>query len=308
MNKAVRVMGGPASLLVALLGAAPCGVMAAAGGYGTEAAQAPTRVPGPPPLKFSTELGAGYDSNVGNAQRSVDVRASGFANVQASAEYTHRFSLYSALALKLSALAEQQQEQGFSQQRGGVMLRFSFRSAGGFFTPAFSTWLSASAIAAESDIREGLEYRAGFAIIEQLTTQLSGRFSLGATQREAESRVFDLKSVSASLNLDWAASPVDTLYGGYQFQDGDLVSSGTPTFDVVRAAEEIEADDALGGFAANQFAYRLEAQTHVLSAGFNHRFNRRYAFDAQMQYVRSDARYGNRYERVIAALSLLARF
>ena len=54
-----------------------------------------------------------------------------------------------------------------------------------------------------------------------------------------------------SVNVDWRPAGPATIYAGYQYYRGGIVSTATTpgAFKIVLAAEAIEPDDAFGGFS-----------------------------------------------------------
>ncbi|MGH8481577.1 MAG: hypothetical protein ACRES8_03865, partial [Nevskiaceae bacterium] len=93
------------------------------------------------------------------------------------------------------------------------------------------------------------------------------------------------------------------------FQDGDVVSTGTvpPKSSHVPggcgSASACDPDDALDG----QFAYRIDARTHVGTFGLNLPLSNRLAVDAQVRYVDSTATGGTSYQRAQGVVSVLMR-
>jgi hypothetical protein len=260
-------------------------------------------------LKFSGDMASGFDDNVTNAQHDDDIRESGFAAAGGHADYFHPLNLYATLQLRGSLQGEYWNSfDGLNNGKATGMARVMYRPDGDFYTPTLAAWLSAAAWEFDSAIRDSNEYRAGAYVREQLTTQITGRFALNLSSRESDGRVFDLSGWSASLNLDWAPAPRSIVYGGYQYYAGDVASTATPSLSIGLAAEAIEADDAFGGLAGGLRAYRLDATSHIGTLGYNFALSRKLSADVQAQYVTTSADLGNEYQRLIAAVSLLARF
>jgi hypothetical protein len=184
----------------------------------------------------------------------------------------------------------------------------SFKPGAGFFTPVVSVWGSAARLQYQSEIRRGDELRGGVLGTLQLTTQVGARAEVKTFRRRAEGEVFDLSGHAAVLGLNWGYSPRLSLTGALEMQWGDSFSTAAPTVRVLRAAEAVEADDAFGGVARNQFAYRFDATTRIAALGLNYRITRDLAFDAQLQAVSVDADFGNEYERLIGIAGLLLKF
>jgi hypothetical protein len=256
------------------------------------------------------DLGFAYDDNVGNAQADEDARDSAVLTGGAHVDLARALSLHTALLLRGTLQGEAYEaESALSHLRLGAMARLSHRPGGGFYTPTLAAWLSAGALEFDSALRDGFEYRAGLHVIEPLTTALVARVSVAAAERRADNAVFDTSQWSAGLNVDWSVLARLTAYFGYQFQDGDIVSTGslppksTHTAEGCGTASACDPDDALEGL----FAYRVEGSTHVVTVGANVPLSARLALDAQLR--RADASAGeNAYERLQGAVSLLLRF
>jgi hypothetical protein len=120
--------------------------------------------------------------------------------------------------------------------------------------------------------------------------------------------VFDTVDNRLFVNIDLNLSKANLLYGTYTFITGDFVSSGTPDIYIINAADAIEPDDAFGGVATNQFAYRLDGNTNVITLGYNRIMSRKISLDFSYRYVDSEAKGGITYDRTIVRFSLLGRF
>lgn len=267
-------------------------------------------------VHVGADLGVGYDDNVGNAAADPDTRDSSTVTAGVNLDYVGRLTQNTGLLLRAGVQGEAYEAaDGLANGKLLVMSRLSHRPAGGFYTPLFAAWVSAALWEFDSRLRDGAEYRAGIFVTEPLTTAVSARLSFAAAQRVADSDVFELSWWSAGLNLDWRVLPALTLYGGYQFNDGDLVSSsnvtpksmhdppppGTPGQPTPAVGH---GDDALEGL----FAYRLEAQTDIATLGFNVPVSPRVSVDAQVQRIDSATDFGGGYERLLGGVSVLMRF
>lgn len=259
---------------------------------------------------WSGDLGAGYDDNVGSAAQDADTRASAFVSAGLNLDHSRRLSSTTGLLLRGSLRGDGYDDaQALSNGKLTGLARLSHRAEGGFHMPTVAGWVSASLWEFDSALRDSADFRAGIYVSEPLTTAISARASLQASERRADSEVFNLSSWSAGLNLDWNVLGVVTLYGGYQFHDGELVSSSS----VPPKAHGLEpgddslvdaADDALDGLTA----YRVDAQTQVGVLGANVPVSGALSLDAQVQQVESETDYGVGYSRALVVVSALMRF
>jgi hypothetical protein len=253
-------------------------------------------------------LGAGYDDNVGNAAEDFDVLDSSFVAGAANLDHTRRLSLNTALLLRGALQAEYyEQFDGLSNGRLLAMARLSHRPAGGFYMPTLAGWLSAAALEFNSALRDGFEYRGGMFVSEPLTTAIAARLGVAAAERMSDGEVFDLSTWSASVDLDWSIAPRLTLYGGYQFQDGDIVSTSTVPVKSCHpncAGSGVLVDDAIEDLPI----YRVEATTHLATLGFNVPLSPKLAVDGQLRRIDSETDGGTGYERWQSSISALLRW
>lgn len=261
-------------------------------------------------LRWSGELSSGYDTNVTNAAADRDVREAGLIAGGLSGSSMRELNLYTTLELRGTAAAEY--SASFSPLSNGKLsglARVLYRPNGDFFTPLLAASFSAAYWEFGSKMRDSNEYRFGMFARSNITTQVSGRLSLDYAIRDSASRVFDTRGGSLGLNLDWLPARGITVYGGYQYYRGDVVSTATSPgdFRIIRAADVIEADDAFGGFAASQLAYRLPAYSHIGTLGMNYPLSRRWSVDVQGRYIDTHADEGIGYTRGLGVISLLAR-
>jgi hypothetical protein len=263
------------------------------------------------PLRFNGDLGVGYDGNVANSQNSGDIRESSLVTGGLHSDYHYFPNLYTTVLVRGSLQGEfYDQYDKLSNGKATAMLRGLYRPNGDFYTPGLAAWASVAYWKFGSKIRESNEYRGGVFASEQLTTQVSGRLGFTVSRRDSASRVFDLTGWSTALNLDWLVTPLWTVYGEYRFYHGDVVSTGSASgpYKTVLAAEVIEPDDAFGGLAGGQNAYRFDADAHIATLGVNRPLTPMLSVDAQAQYIDTRAGFDNEYRRWIGIVSVLARF
>lgn len=268
---------------------------------------APARAEHHVQVHWSGDLGVGYDDNVGSAALADDTRDSAFVSAGLNLDYAQRLGSTTGLLLRGSLRGDAyERTDALSNGKLGGLVRLSYRARGGFHTPVLAGWCSAALWEFDSAMRDGTEFRAGAYVSEPLTTALSARLSVQASERRADSELFDLSAWSAGLNLDWNVLGVVTLYGGYQLHEGDLVSSGSvyPKAHEPEPGDDSRDDDALEGL----IAYQVEARTQIGVLGANLPISGRLSLDAQVQQVESETDYGVGYSRTIGVASVLLRF
>jgi len=260
---------------------------------------------------WSGDLGLVYDDNAGNAEHSHDIEDDTLVSGGLNLDFHWKPTLFTALLLRSSLRGDGYDDaDGLSNGKLVEMARVSHRAAGGFYAPTLAAWASAGLWEFDSAMRDGTEYRAGVYVAEPITTAISARLGATVTERDSDSAVFDLSSWAASLDLDWQVLPRLTIYAGYQFHDGDVVSTGTvlpKSSHLVGGcggATECAPDDSFQGM----FAYRLDAKTHVATIGFNVPISAKLAIDTQLRRADSEADGGSGYDRWLGTVSALARF
>ena len=144
-------------------------------------------------------------------------------------------------------------------------------------------------------------------MLAQRNLGFGNRLTLGADVRRRVSRgaVHDLDDVGVFVNFDRQWNKQWLSYTGYRFLRGDVVSSGRPRLSLLHESGAIEADEVLGGVAADAFLYRLEGDSHVLTAGVNYLLTESLALDLSWRGIAVNAAGDNRYYRNLVQLLAL---
>lgn len=260
------------------------------------------------------ELAAGYDHNVGNAAHHDDVIGSATAYAGAGTTYERRFGGYTALQLQGSLSAEHY-AQLTDLSNGGAQLRLRLlhKPGRGIFTPVLAAWASAGAREYGSDIRDGWDVRTGLSASMPATTRVQLRAEAQWAERYSSGRAFDLEYYSYAVGADWTVSPELVVYGALRLNDGQYVVSAdghneiqpkTEHLYLEPRADRIEADPAFG---EDWWAFRLDTETWIVTAGVNVPLSPTMSLDAQLQ--RSESGMGKfTYERWIGSVGLLLRW
>ena len=271
---------------------------------GANAARAEGRV------GFDTEIAYTYDDNVTRAARDSDIRDDRIAGLTLGVNWRHTSAKHFRLALRGFAQGEQFTEhEGLSNAGGGISGSLKYRGSGALLAPTFAIFGKITSLNYDSDLRDSEFYQAGASVQKGLTDRMDFTGVLAHTTRDSDSRVFDTRETSLLINLDFRWAQRLTQYLSYNFVSGDIVASGTPTWlTLINYAEEIQADDAFGGASANMFSYRLNAQTHVATLGFNIAINEQQSIDLSARYARAEADGDITYDRNIVSAAYLLRF
>lgn len=259
---------------------------------------------------IDSEIAYTYDDNVARAARDSDIRDDRIAALALGAGWRHTFAQHFRLGVRAFAQAEQFSEySGLSNAGGGVSANLQYRASGTLLAPTFALFGKLTSVNYDSELRDGEFYNVGVSVQKGLTDRVHFNGALAHTTRDSSSRVFDTREASLLLNVDFRWAPRFTQYVTYNFLHGDIVASGAPTWlTLINYAEEIQPDDAFGGAAANVFAYRLDARTHVATIGFNIAINDKQSIDLSARYARAEADGDITYDRNIVSAAYLLKF
>jgi hypothetical protein len=191
-----------------------------------------------------------------------------------------------------------------------VNARYRFALSSGFTSPIYSLKASLGGAEFDSDMRDATFWSLSAELNKWLTTTINMTAGIGVRGQESVSEVYDLGEARAFVNFDTNFSSTDLVYTTFTFITGDTVSSATPTLEIINVSDAIEPDDAFGGVDANQFAYRIDSNTAVITLGYNRIMTRDLSLDVSARFVESVAKNDEDiyYDRTIFRASLLGRF
>jgi len=266
-------------------------------------------LPKKPQFRYSYDLSWVHDDNIRRAQNVVDIRADSLLNLTLTAKAGKTLSRYSLLSYGGSISAENfSQFKELNNLKFGVNVKYRFANASRFTSPMYSLGFKMGGIESNKVMRDSTLYSINLGVNKWLTNTINMSLGLVHKERESRSSVFDTKENLVFGNLDINLSKSTLLYTTYSYIAGDTVSSATPTLAIINAAEAIEVDDAFGGITTNQFAYRLDSDTQVLTLGYNTVIVAATSIDFSYRYVKTESKGSIEYDRSIFRLSLLGRF
>jgi FimV-like protein len=262
-----------------------------------------------PLFRYSYDLSVANDSNIRNAHKDIDIRD----DIVADASFRARGGT-SVSNLSLITYGVRLNYEAFktfdtlNNVNFDFNAKYRFAFAGNFSSPIYSVGVKLGGIDSESVMRTSTLFSTSLQMTKWLTDAINMTLGLEHRVRESKSVVFDTTDNLFFMNFDLDLTKTDLLYGTFSFVTGDIVSSGTPDIYIINAADAIEPDDAFGGIANNQFAYRLQGDTNVFTLGYNRIMTRKISLDLSYRYVDSEADGGIVYNREIIRFSLLGRF
>lgn len=262
-----------------------------------------------PLFRYSYDVSIAHDDNIRRAQNEVDIRADNILNLTLNAKAGKSLGRFSLLTYGGSISAEKFatfKELDNLSFNANVRYRFSFAS--GFTSPIYTIGFKVGGIASDKVARDSTVYSANLGLNKWITNSINMSLGLDHKQRESRSRVFDTVENRLFANFDISLSKKSLLYSTYTYIVGDIVSSATPTLAIINASEVIEPDDAFGGIRTNQFAYRLDSDTQVITLGYNQIISAKTSLDFSYRYVKTESEGNIEYDRSIFRASLLGRF
>jgi hypothetical protein len=286
----------------------------------------------PLPLSAEVYIGGGVDvqheDNIGRAEFDIDRLSDTITTTNITANYFQQLGLTSGLTLKAFAeYADHQHYDRLDHYNLGVAANFRLKPDLSFTAPWYS--LTAKLTHAEypdSDIRSGNILDFEGMIGQRFTDRILGKIGMGYNRHFAEDNnlpggnnpddVFNYDNTRLFAGLDYRYKKI-TLYGQYTYQVGSVVSTATPTANIINNADAIVLDEDIGPSGTtlagvtpgpipnNRFAYKLDADTQIGDIGINFAINRSLALDAMVRYVDVAARGDNNYDNYSAHLGLI---
>ena len=262
-----------------------------------------------PLFRYSYDVSIAHDDNIRKAQNEIDIRTDNTLSLTLNAKAGTSLSRFTLLSYGGSIQAEKFSEfDELDNLSFNVNVKYRFAFASGFASPIYFLGLKVGGIESAKIARDSTTYSINFGVNKWLTDTINMSLGIDHRQRNSRSRVFDTVENQLFGNLDINLSKTTLLYSTYTYIIGDIVSSATPTLAIINASEVIEPDDAFGGIATNQFAYRLDSVTQVITLGYNKIVFGKTSIDLSYRFVKTESEGNIEYDRSIFRASLLGRF
>ena len=270
-----------------------------------------SREPKEPLFRYSYDLALVADDNVRLAQNDEDIREDNLfsGTVKATgARSLDSFSIWNYGA-RLGYNAFETFD-ALDNVEIEINTRYRFALSSGFSSPIYSLGAKLAGLEFESEMRDSTLISLSAELNQWVTDTINMTAGLGFRERQSVSEVYDLSEVRIFVNFDTNFSKRDLTYTTFAYITGDTVSSAEPTLAIINAADAIEPDDAFGGIDANQFAYRIDSNTVVITLGYNRILTSDLSLDLSARFVDSESTEDDDigYERTILRASLLGRF
>lgn len=181
---------------------------------------------------------------------------------------------------------------GLSRLTEAVHGEIQYRSTAKFGTPVFALFARIIAEQYQSDLRDGIRYSAGISMRQTVTDRIQLFGAMAHNMRDGKRKVFDNRDNSARLNLDYSQGTADTIYLGWEYRIGDLVTSGVGLGNTYNS-QAYALDDAFPG--KQIYCFRLNGTTALTTIGYNRKLGARDSIDFSWKQVRSSVSYEASY-------------
>ncbi len=262
-------------------------------------------------FRYSYDLSFIDDDNVRLAQENEDIRSDRIISATITAKGGKSLDSFSILNYGASATYNKFDTfDTLDHYEVEINTRYRFALSSGFTSPIYSLRAKLGGREFDTEMRDATFVALSADLNKWITDTINMTAGVGVNAQESKSEVFDTSDARIFVNFDTNFTSTDLIYTTFSFITGDTVSSATPSLGIINVADAIEPDDAFGGIEANQFAYRLKADTVVLTLGYNRILTRDLSFDLSARFVDSEAQDDSDiyYDRTIIRASLLGRF
>lgn len=255
------------------------------------------------------DLSIGYDSNIGRAEISNQIRDDIFASAMFGARYVNRVTKFGIISYIGKVEYEAFREfTTLSNFKADITAKYKYAYSSGYLDPVYSVFLRLGLEDNDSDNRDATKFAFGWDVSRALTNRIFFTGGLNLRSTQSKSQVFDIDDARVFANFDYSYDTDRTIYNTYSYIHGDTVSTAAPNLKVINYAKAIEPDAAFGGIRTNQFAYRIPSDTIVISLGLNKRMSDSSSIDISAQLIHTEANGNNSYDREILRASYLGRF
>ncbi len=269
---------------------------------------------------IDAEAAAGYDDNIGRAERSRDIVSDQSLRGSIGIAYNREFFTEKAITLRGFMEAETFNKlTDLSRATVGGQFIYRWQNVLGFAEPFYQ--LNTSVQFNEYDVRQrdSTEFNTQFIVSKRVTDNILASTGLEYKYQDSSGIVFDQQQARWFINADYAARSGWALYGTYSLIHGDTISTSQAVFcnglaapdifGLVSWAEAIEQDDAFNNeYCGSWISYRLDASSNMLVVGVNKGIGHSMAFDFSVMKIIVNGAGSNKYNRTILNASLLMRF
>ena len=259
-------------------------------------------------LSLDVRAGAGYDSNVGNAERDDEQEEDMVSDLNAIGGY--RFPVNDISGLILKAGLETRLHADLTDLNSLTAMAsasYLVQPWRGFSAPWFALfgefrWRHH----ADSEIRDGTIRNVGLTVGQQVTDRVSGQLRFEVVDRDADrGRAFEFTQRILSVAVDHRTTDRLTTYLTYHYVKDGLVTTARPSLKFRDFRRAATMDPAFG---RGKVAWRLGGHVHSFGLGGRYTLAERTALDGKVSYSNARADNDNQWRVWRAGLALVHRF
>jgi hypothetical protein len=223
------------------------------------------------------ETGVVYEDNLSFASMGRDIKGAAALVTSASGGWAAYLSDRHVVSLTADVFGDLHESySGLDHVALGVTATFRAKLGLGVAAPWVRVAASGGRLQYREDVRDGWYYRVTAGIGKRFGPRWALRADYAFEGRTADHEravtprlpadVFDQQAHTFSARADFQATPVLLVFGGYACRLGDVASTTQRNAQIFAASSAVVADPAFG---SNTFAYKIDATTHILSAGLS---------------------------------------
>jgi hypothetical protein len=243
-------------------------------------------------LIVDVETGLVYEDNLSFASKDRDIKGAAALATAATAGVATYLSDRNVLSFTGDVFGDlHEQYSGLDHVSFGLTAAFRSKLGLGAGAPWVRVAASGARLQYRADVRDGWAYRVTAGVGKRFGERWELRADYAFDGRTAEyerpvstrlpADVFDQQAHTLSVRADVQATTILVLFGGYAFRIGDVASTTLRNPEIFAASSAVVADPAFG---SNTFAYKIDAVTHILSAGLSLALGARWSFNVGYEH------------------------
>jgi uncharacterized protein with beta-barrel porin domain len=238
----------------------------------------PSYAAGAKPLGIHADFSYMLDDNVTRASTSNERLEDQSYSINFSKSFTFPLNDNMRLGVNTFGTADKfRYYGGLDRFAIGAEAELQYRASGEFGSPIYGVFANLTGEEFESNMRDGVRFSIGVSYRKPLTDRLNLFAAVAKNSRSAKSDAFSTQDYSGRVNVDYALAANKTLYLTQEYRRGDTVSTGLHSLGNINVAKVFARDDAFS--RQGLYAYKVNAQTFVMTAGYNLAFGTQDSLD-----------------------------
>jgi long-subunit fatty acid transport protein len=238
------------------------------------------------------ETGGVYEDNLSFASMDRDIKddaALTLSGAAGRAWYLTDRDLVSVAGTLFGDLHEQYS--GLDHVAVGATAAYRRKLGLGLTVPWARVSASGARLQYRDDVRDGFAYRVTAGIGKRFGERWDLRVEYAFDGRTADHEravtprlpadVFDQQAHTVSAQAEFQPTATLVVWGGYAVRWGDVASTTQRNPEIFAASSAVVADPAFG---SNTFAYKIDATTHILSAGLSFALGARWSVNVGYEH------------------------